>query len=193
MRLQKEVPAAVIHSHSIGLIVDTGIVLDILHMYPDKPLHGSMLEWVSGVAGRVMPTPRGRIVTVFISPGVYRDYKARIGSAGTAGRAPSWNSFRKSTSKKAIDRQNKIFFSIQPVNTDRVDASSWRGDRFDRPFFALLTAVGSMKAWDDREIVFASKDRATLSHMRDLMAKHEHFRRVHFAGDLSSCEDMVVH
>lgn len=192
--MQREVAAAVIHSRNIGLVVDTGIVLDILRLRPGRSLTETMFEWISEVAGRVVPAPRGKIVTVFISPGVYRDYRARIGSASTtAGRAPAWNSFRKSTSKKTIDRQNKIFFSMQPVNTEGVDANSWKGDRFDKSFFTLLAAVGSMKAWCDREIIFATKDRATLAHMRDLMINHDHYQRLHFASDLSSCEELVVH
>ena len=192
--MQREVLAAVIHSSNIGMVVDTGIVLDILRLRPGRPLTGTMFEWISEVAGRVAPAPRGKVVTVFISPGVYRDYRARIGNTGTAaGRAPAWNSFRKSTFKKAIDRQNKTFFSMQPVNTEGVDANSWKGDRFDRSFFTLLAAVGSMRAWCDREIIFASKDRATLAHMRDLMINYDHYQRLHFANDLSSCEELVMH
>ena len=82
---------------------------------------------------------------------------------------------------------------MQHVSTKGIDVDGWKGDRFDRPFFALLTAVESMKAWGDRGIIFASRDRATLSHTRDLMARRDHCHRIHFASDLSSCEDLVAH
>ena len=182
-----------IHSRSLGLIIDTGILLDIMRLRPDVPLFGAMFEWVCQVVSKTMPPPKGRIITVFVSSGVYRGYKAGMGIAGTGAVAPSWNSFRRSTFKKAIDAQNKTFFSIQHVSADQDDGGGWKGDRFDRPFFTLLAAAGSARAWNDRSIVFASRDSKTLEHMRDVMLHQECRDRVHFAGDLYSCEDMIVH
>ena len=182
-----------IHSQSVGLIIDTGILLDILRLRPDRPLFGALFEWARHVAGKALPPPRGRTITVFVSPGVYRDYKAGIGIAGTGAAAPLWNSFRKSTFKKAIDAHNKTFFSIQHVNADRDYVGGWKGDRFDRPFFTLLAVVGSARAWSNRSIVFASRDSKTLGRMRDVMVRRECRDRVHFADDLFSCEDLIVH
>ena len=44
-------------SHSLGLIMDTGVVLDVLARRPTGTLHDSMFGWVADVVGRIDPPP----------------------------------------------------------------------------------------------------------------------------------------
>lgn len=155
-------------------------------------LHNIMLAWIKSVVEKIAPPcPRGKHVTMFISHGVYCDYKARMsGMVDTS--YTSWHILRKSQFAKPISRQNRLTFAIQSVNTDRVDASDWSGDRFDRPYFALLEAVRQDRAWVNRRIIFASKDKDARDRMRDLVALRDPDRRVHFADSLSSFEELVM-
>lgn len=176
----------------MGLIIDTGIVLDIVALYPNGTLRDIMLSWVTGVVNNIAPpAPRGKFVTMFISPGVYRDYGARV-SKNVDTSYSSWRVLRKFVAQKYISRQNQLSFIFQPLSTDKVDTSAWRGDRYDRPFFALLETVRQNPAWADRMIIFASKDRDSIGRMRDLMALRDTDRQVHFADTLSACEELVM-
>lgn len=151
----------------------------------------AMLSWITDVVAKAAPPcPRGKSVTVFISPGVYRDYRARMQRSGALSR--SWTTLRTSQFTRHMSRQDKLVFAIQSINTDKIDASGWGGDRFDRPFFALLEAARSRPRWADRKIIFASRDKDSRDRMRDLMALHDHDRRVHFADSLSACEELVM-
>ena len=183
-----------IHSHSLGLVLDTGIVLDIVGLhYGGKALHEAMFSWIRGIAARIAPPcPHGRHVTMFVSHGVYRDYKARMAGAGIDVSYSAWHALRKSSFSQSIDRPRRLFFSMQTVSAGSGDGAGWQGDRFDRPFFALLEAVMQKRAWQDRQIIFASRDEGSRSHMRDLMVPHNRGCRVHFADDLSSCEEMIL-
>ena len=177
----------------MGLIVDTGIVLDILARYPAGTLHDAMFKWAAEVAGRVEPPPHGRSITMLISAGTYRDYKARIGQAGIATPRSYWHSLRKIKIRRAISRPRQLYFTMQPVRTDDADAARWQGDRFDRPFFALLVTASRGIAWSDLQIIFASRDRDAISRMRDMAAMLScDGRRLHFADSLSSCEEMII-
>ena len=178
-------------SHSLGLIMDTGIVLDVLSGRPEKTLHDAMFEWVAGVVGRIDPPPHGRSIIMFVSAGVYRDYKARLGRAGLATPRAYWHSLRKIKITRAVSRPRQLLFTVQPVKTDDADAGRWKGDRFDRPFFALLATVGRARAWSDRQIIFASRDRSASSLMRDMAIGLGCGRRVHFADCLPSCEELI--
>ena len=151
----------------------------------------AMLSWITDVVVRAAPPcPRGKSVTVFISPGVYRDYKARMRRSGALSR--SWTTIRTSQFTRHMSRQDKLVFTIHSVNTDGIDAGGWGGDRFDRPFFALLEAVRSRPRWADRRIIFASRDKDSRDRMRDLMALRDPGRGVRFADSLSACEELVM-
>lgn len=172
--------------------MDTGIVLDVLSDRPEKTLHDAMFEWAAGVVGRIDPPPRGRSITVFVSAGVYRDYGARLGRAGLAAPSSYWHSLRRIKITRAVSRPRRLLFAVQPVKTDDADAGRWKGDRFDRPFFALLSAVGRARAWSDRQIIFASRDRDASSRMRDMVTGLGWASRVHFADCLPSCEELIA-
>lgn len=176
----------------MGLIVDTGVVLDIVKRYPSRTLQGAMLEWLVAVTARIAPPcPRGRRVAMFISPGVYRDYRARMSNKVDVTHT-SWHTLRKSQFTKPISRPDRLTFTVQSVSTDKVDASDWGGDRFDRPFFELLEAVRQNRAWADHRIIFASRDRDTSARVRDLMSLRDPEGRVHLAESLAACEELVM-
>ena len=180
-------------SCSLGLIADTGIVRDILTRHPARTLHDAVSGWAAEVVGRIEPAPRGRSVTMFVLTGVYRDYKALLARAGIATlRRPYWDSLRRQKFAMAISRQRRLAIAIRAVKTSDEDAARWRGDRYDKAFFALLAAVCRDGAWSDRQIIFASRDRATSSRMRDMAARLGHGGRVHFADSLPSCEDLIL-
>ena len=155
-------------------------------------MHNAMLSWIKGVVAKTLPPcPRGKRVTMFISPGVYRDYKARMGGGADTMILP-WHVIRKFHYTRKISHHNRLVFTIQLVDTTMIDASSWDGDRCDKPFYALLEAVRQRRAWTDRRIIFASKDRDTYGRMRDLTAQRDPCGRVHFASGLSACEELVM-
>ena len=182
----------ILHDHNLGIIADTGIALDIVALHPGRELREAMLSWIKGVVARIAPPcPRGKRVTMFISPGVYRDYRARLSRRGGAAHS-SWHVLRKSLFTRQFDRQNRLVFTIQSVSTSGIDASGWGGDRYDRPFFALLESVRQNGAWADHGIIFASKDRDASARMRDLMALRDPNRRMRFADSLSACEELVM-
>ena len=178
-------------SHSLGLIVDTGVVLDILARHPARTLHDSMFEWAASVVGKIDPPPHGRSIIMFVSAGVYRDYKSRLSRAGVATPRSYWHSMRKIKLTRAISRPLRLLFTIQAVKTDGAEAARWQGDRFDRPFFALLAAAGRARAWSDRPIIFASRDRDASTHMRNMTVTLGYTDRVHFADGIASCEEMI--
>lgn len=174
------------------MIVDTGVALDIVERHPEVTLQGAMLEWIVGVTARIEPPrPRGRRIAMFISPGVYRDYRARMSNKVDVSYA-SWHTLRKSQFTRPISRPDRLAFAVQSVSTDRIDAGDWGGDRFDRPFFALLEAVRQSHAWADHRIIFASRDRDTSSRVRDLMCLRDSEGRVHLADSLAACEELVM-
>lgn len=78
------------------------------------------------------------------------------------------------------------------MGADGIDAGDWDGDRFDRPFFALLEAVRQHRAWAGYRIIFASKDRDASARVRDLMSLRDSDGRVHLADSLLACEELVV-
>ena len=152
----------------MGLIADTGIVLDILARHPADALHDAMFRWTAKAVGRIEPPPRGRSVAMFVSADAYRDYKARLGQAGIATRRSCWDSLRRQKFTMAVSRPSRPLFTMQAVKTSDGDAARWTGDRFGRAFFSLLAAVGRGGAWLDRQITFASRDRDASSRMRDM-------------------------
>lgn len=174
------------------MIVDTGVALDIVALHRDKTLLDAMLSWTKGVVAEIAPPrPCGKYITMFVSHGVYSDYSAKLsGKSGTS--HPSWRVLRKLQFTRPISRQDRLSFTIQSVNTDRVDTGDWDGDRFDRPFFALLEAVRQDRAWTDRMIIFASKDGDTRDRIRDLAALRDPDGRIHFADSLSAFEELVM-
>lgn len=176
----------------MGIIADTGIALEIMSKHPGMALYDATLSWIKDVVARILPPcPRGKRVVMFISPGIYRDYKARMsGKADTS--TPPWHVLRKFQFTRYISHRNRLVFTIQLVNTSEIDASDWDGDRFDRPFYTLLEAVKQRRSWENLRIIFASKDRDTCGRMRDLSAGRDPRGRVHFADDLSACEELVM-
>ena len=177
---------------SLGLIADTGIVLDILARHPARTLHDAVFEWGADVVGKIEPAPSGRSITMFVSAGVYRDYKARLGRAGISTPSSYWQSMRKRKFASVINRPRRLIFMIDVVRTNDENAALWPGDRYDRAFFALLAAVGGGSAWSDRQIIFASRDRDASSRMRDMAVRLGHGGRVHFADSLRSCEELIL-
>lgn len=176
----------------MGLIVDTGVALDIAERHPEGTLQGAMFGWIAGVAARIEPPrPRGRRVAMFISPGIYRDYRARMSKKADVSHA-SWHTLRKSQFTRPISRPDRLAFTVQSVSTDGIDAGDWGGDRFDRPFFALLEAARRNRAWADHRIIFASRDRDTSARVRDLMSLRDPEGRVHLADSLAACEELVM-
>lgn len=130
---------------------------------------------------------------MFVSHGVYSDYKSRMAGTGIDVSPPAWHALRKSAFSEPIDRPNQLFFTIQTVNTDGIGGGGgWRGDRFDRPFFVLMETVRQRRAWSDRQIIFASRDEKSRTRMRDMMLPHNRGCRMHFADCLSSCEEMIL-
>ena len=192
MRSQKEARFQIFHNHNLGIIIDTGVVLDIMDKHPEKTLSSTMLSWIKDVVARTAPRcPRGKHATMLVSPDVYRDYRARVsGKAGTS--YSSWHILRKSLFTKHISRQDRLVFAIQSLNTSGIDTSDWDGDRFDRPFFALLEAARQYRAWSDRKLIFASKDGDALNRIRDLTTLRDTDGRVHFADGLTACEELVM-
>ena len=172
--------------------MDTGVVLDILSSRSAKTLHDAMFEWAAAVVGRIdPPPPHGRSVIMFVSAGVYRDYRARLSRVGLATPRSYWHILRKAKITRAVSCPRRLFFTVQPVKTDDADAARWTGDRFDRPFYALLAAVGRARVWSDHQIIFASRDRDASSRMRDMAVALGWGGRVHFADCLPSCEEMI--
>ena len=176
----------------MGIIVDTGIVLEIIATHPEEDMHNAMLSWIKDMVGKILPPcPRGKRVTMFISSGVYNDYKAKMTRGGNA-LIPKWHIVRKLQFTRDISDRNRLVFTIQLVDTNKVDSSDWDGDRFDKPFYELLEAVRQRRAWADRRIIFASKDKDTYDRMRGLMTRRETSGRMHFADCLSACEELVM-
>ena len=155
-------------------------------------MRDTMLSWITHVVTRIEPPrPRGRRVSMFVSSGTYNDYKARMSKKIDASHS-SWHALRKSLYTRHISRQDRLTFTMQSVSTDRIDTGDWDGDRFDKPFFALLEAVRQHRAWADYRIIFASKDRDASARVRDLMSLRDTDSRVHLADSLLACEELVM-
>ena len=58
MRLRTGAWCPMLPSCSLGLIADTGIVLDMLGRFPARTLHDAVFEWAAGVVGRIEPAPQ---------------------------------------------------------------------------------------------------------------------------------------
>ena len=66
MRLQRGARFWILHDYNVGLIVDTGIALDILKRHPAGALRDTMLPWITRVVDRIEPPrPHGRRVSMF--------------------------------------------------------------------------------------------------------------------------------
>ena len=161
-----------IKKKSIGLVVDTNILRDIIESSdPSITFVQQLVEWIKKIVSKTNPHPYDRTITLFANKQILDDYCTGLSHAGhkQVGKQIRHIFEKKIGNKQPVFRDDKIFLSLR-IYKNQIGPTPRRrlSDRSDEKFLVLLDGIRDSKKWTDWAIIIASRDRTTFDEIRDI-------------------------
>lgn len=177
---------------SVGLVVDSNIIVDMALPHPGNTLNQILCEWLESLIGKMDVSTRGRAITLFVSSTIMDDYTTGLGSEKHSA-AKTFKSHFKRRFARAITlgTPDKNRFLLKKVTPDLTRVRSPRvNDRYDQAYLDILVHIKNSDMWKDRAIIAASRDKVLLASLRDEAARgHETW--FHIAQSMDDLEGLI--
>lgn len=179
-----------LHKFNILLLLDANVLLDILPSGNTGDIHYTLSKWIGDTLKNAEFKPRGKTITLLVSTGILKDYRSAFGRRQYRTNTTLWATF-----KKRINRRRPVgdntYFSICKIAGREGDLDKdWRGDKYDRVYFAALQKALKTEKFVDHRVVFASNDSPTCAEVKDgFLGKAE---KLHVVSGKETLESLIM-
>ena len=179
-----------IRKQNIGLIIDTNILNDVIKSYASSDMLTLSLEsWIKQIIFSMDRQPRGKIITVFASTDILRDYKTSLYKTRHKPIAKTiLHVFDHAISQSRLvpDTEN-MRLSLRKVHT--LQSGQKLHDKRDQKFLDILESVLANRKWSDRAIIFASRDKSAMDDIKFSLKLHGN---VYFADTKDGLDQLIA-
>ena len=190
MRWERGCRRRLLHKFSLLLLLDANMLLDILRPGDAGDIYGALSGWAGGVLGGAEFKPRGKTITLLVSPGIFKDYRSALGRRQYHVKPAHWAVF-----KKNVNRRSSVgdgtYFSLHKIAGMGGSARDWLGDKYDRAYFEALRCALETEKFADRCVVFASNDRSTCARVEGDFAGTQP-GRLHIVSGRGPLESLIM-
>ena len=173
------------------LLLDANMLLGILQSGGTSDIHSALSRWISNMLNDAEFKPRGKAIILFVSTGIFRDYRSALGRRQYHINTYSWATFRKSVHRRRQVGDGTYFSTCKITGQDGTADRGWGGDKYDRACFEALQGAFSAERFGEYRIVFASNDGPTCAEVeRDFLGKRD--ERLHVVGGKESHESLIM-
>ena len=180
-----------LHAHNIALLIDSNVLMDILHPDDMGDMRGALAGWIRATLKNADQLPHGKTITLLVTTGIFHDYRSGFGRRKYRIDPSAWTQFRKSALRR-MPVGNNTYFMIQKIRPADGSERMWPGDRYDVAYFKALESAAALERLGDRHIVFASADRSTRDRVDRAPLPMGSRKRLHVVGDKDALDDLIM-